>query len=305
MDKITIGIPRSLYYYYFKDLYDKFFTYLGCEVIISPKTNKQILDLGIQYATDEMCLSLKNYIGHIAYLKDSVDYIVIPRIDNYHIQNQTCTNFLAAYDIIHNLFDVKLLNYNIDLMNHDTEYRGFLVMGRQLGKSKTEIKTAYVRAKIESDNKRDTLIRNNIHKLISKKIKILVVGHPYNLYDELIGRPIIRYLEEHNIEIIYSDLFDAKETNQLSYQLSTENYFKYNKENIGSIEICKKLCDGIIFITTFPCGPDSLVNELVMRKITTPYIQLILDENAADIGLITRLESFIDILKERRKACQK
>ena len=38
-----------------------------------------------------MCLSLKNYIGHVAYLKDKCDYILIPRIDNYGIENQTCT----------------------------------------------------------------------------------------------------------------------------------------------------------------------------------------------------------------------
>lgn len=305
MDKIKIGIPRSLYYYYFKELYIKFFTYLNCEVMISPMTNKDILNLGIKYATDEMCLSLKNYIGHVAYLKDKVDYIIIPRIANYKLSNQTCTNFLAAYDIIKTLLNPKILNYNIDLMNRETEYKGFLKIGKELGKKPKEIKNAYLRAKIEYNNKKDSEIRNNIHHLMSKKIKILLVGHPYNLYDEMIGKPIVKYLTENNIEIIYSDLFDSKEANKKSYNLSTENYFKYNKENIGSIEICKNLIDGIIFVTTFPCGPDSLVNELVMRKIDVPYINIILDDNDSSVGLITRLESFTDILKERRKQCQK
>ena len=70
--------------------------------MLSPETNKEILDLGLKHSTDEMCLSLKNYIGHVAYLKDKCDYILIPRIDNYGIDNQTCTNFLAIYDIINN-----------------------------------------------------------------------------------------------------------------------------------------------------------------------------------------------------------
>ena len=30
-----------------------------------------------------MCLSIKNYIGHVDYLKDKCDYILVPRIDNY------------------------------------------------------------------------------------------------------------------------------------------------------------------------------------------------------------------------------
>lgn len=305
MDKIKIGIPRSLYYYYFGYLYINFFKYLNCEVIVSPKTNKEIMDLGNIYSNDEMCLSLKNYIGHIAYLKDKVDYIVIPRIDNYHITNQTCTNFLATFDIINNLFDTKILNYNIDLDNNDTEYKGFLKIGKELNKTNKEIKYAYYRSKIESDNKTDKLIRNNIHNLLSKKIKILLVGHPYNIYDELIGKPIINYLKNNNIEIIYSNQFDELKTNELSYKLSKENYFKYNKENIGSIEFTKTNIDGVIFVSAFPCGPDSLVNELVIRKITLPYLNIIIDDLSSDIGLETRLESFIDILKERKKQCQR
>lgn len=305
MDKIKIGIPRSLYYYYFGYLYNNFFKYLNCEVIMSPKTNNEIMDLGIKYSNDEMCLSLKNYIGHVAYLIDKVDYIVIPRIDNYRDTNQTCTNFLAIPDIINNLFNVKILNYNIDLENHDTEYRGFLEMGRVLNKTHKEIKYAYFRSKIESSNKTDRLIRNNMYNLLSKKIKILLVGHPYNLYDELIGKPIIDYLQKNNIEIIYSNQFDDKKTNELSYNLSKEIYFKYNKENIGSIELAKTNIDGVIFISAFPCGPDSLVNELVMRKISLPYLNIIIDDLNSNIGLETRLESFIDILRERKRQCQK
>lgn len=305
MDKIKIGIPRSLYYYYFGYLYINFFKYLDCEVIVSPKTNKEIMSLGIKYSNDEMCLSLKNYIGHIAYLKDKVDYIIIPRIDNYYINNQTCTNFLALYDIINNMFNVKILNYNIDLENNDTEYKGFIKIGKILKKTTKQIKYAYYRAKIESSNKIDTLIRNNIYNLLSKKIKILLVGHPYNMYDELIGKPITDYLIKNNIEIIYSNLFDEKKTNELSYKLSECNYFKYNKENIGSIEFSKTNIDGVIFISSFPCGPDSLVNELVMRKIKLPYLNIIIDDLSSEIGLETRLESFIDILKERKKQCQK
>ena len=301
MDKIKIGIPRSLYYYYFGELYINFFRYLDCEVIISPPTNKEIIELGNANSVDEMCTSLKNYIGHIIYLKDKVDYIVIPRIDNYGISNQTCTNFLSLYDIISNLINTKILNYNICLSNDETEYKGFLKIGKQLNKKRKEIKNAYLRSKIEESNKLDKQIRNNMRNLLSKKIKILLIGHPYNLYDELVGMPIIKYLEKNNIEIIYSDKFDNIKTNQLSYNLSKECYFKYNKENIGSIELCKGMIDGIIFLTSFPCGPDSLVNELVIRKIDIPYLNLIIDDLDSNVGLITRLESFIDILKMRRE----
>ena len=106
MKNLKIGIPRSLYFYYYGNLLKNFFENLGCEVVISPKTNKEIIESGIKYSYSEMCMSLKNFIGHVFYLKDKVDYIVIPRIDNYGINDQTCTNFLAIYDIINNMFVV-------------------------------------------------------------------------------------------------------------------------------------------------------------------------------------------------------
>ena len=53
-------------------------------------------------------------------------------------------------------------------------------------------------------------------------------------------------------------------------------------------------------MSTFPCGPDSLVNELLIRKIKDiPTINILIDEQNANTGLETRLESFIDIIKER------
>ena len=290
---MKIGIPRSLYYYYYKDLWFNFFEYLNVEVLVSPETNKEILDLGLKYSNDEMCLSLKNYIGHVTYLKDKCDYILVPRIDNYGINNQTCTNFLASYDIINNIFDINVLNYNVNLRNNETELKGFISIGKILGIDKKKIKDAYMFAKAKSSKEKKQKVLNNLIKLKSKKKKILVVGHPYNIYDKLIGEPIIDILKEFDIEIIYSDLFFDKDE---SKKYTKELYWKYSKENISSISKCIDKIDGIIFLSSFPCGLDSLVNELVMRKVDKPYINIIIDDNSVSGGIETRIESFIDIV---------
>ena len=290
---MKIGIPRSLYYYHFSNLWINFFEYLKIEVIVSPETNKEILDLGLKYSNDEMCLSLKNYIGHVAYLKEKCDYILIPRIDNYGIDNQTCTNFLATYDIINNMFDINILNYNVNLRNKETELKGFINIGKQLGINKKKIKDAYMYAKVKSSKMKKEKVLNNLKNLKSNKKKILLVGHPYNIYDKLIGIPIIEMLKELNIEIIYSDLFFSKDS---SKKYSKELYWKYSKENISSISKCIDKIDGIIFLSSFPCGLDSLVNELVMRKLDKPYINIIIDDNTISGGIETRLESFVDII---------
>ena len=290
---MKIGIPRSLSYYYFSDLWINFFEYLKIDVVISPETNKEILDLGLKYSTDEMCLSLKNYIGHVAYLKDKCDYIIIPRIDNYGIDNQTCTNFLAIYEIINNIFDINLLDYNINLRNKETELKGFISIGKKLGIKKEHIKDAYLYAKVKSSKVRKEKILNNLRKLKSNKKKILLVSHSYNTYDKLIGIPIIDMLKDLNVEIIYSDLFFYKDE---SKKYTKELYWKYSKESISSISKCIDKIDGIIFLSSFPCGLDSLVNELVIRKLDKPYINIVIDDNSISGGIETRIESFIDII---------
>ena len=78
-------------------------------------------------------------------------------------------------------------------------------------------------------------------------------------------------------------------------------YFKYSKDIIGSIKLVQDKVDGIVFLSAFPCGLDSLVNELVMRKISKPYLNLVMDDVDSLTGIKTRIESFIDILEQRRQ----
>ena len=117
----------------------------------------------------------------------------------------------------------------------------------------------------------------------------------------MIGKPIIESLEKLNVQVIYSDLFDEEKARIESKKLSKELYFKYNKENIGSIMLSLKKIDGVIFLSSFPCGPDSLVNELVIRKLKIPTLNLIVDDLSSDSGIQTRIESFVDILEAKNE----
>ena len=301
MDKVKIGLPRAFTYYYFSDLWKIFFKELNIDYIESPPTNKEIVSKGMSRANDEMCLSFKIYLGHIDYLKDKCDYILVPRIDNYGKSNQTCTNFLAAFDIINNLFETKILDYNINLEGNNNELDGFLRIGKLLNKSRYDVIKAYNKAILDTYKIKQNKIKKNIKALENDGLKVLLVSHSYNTYDAYIGKQITDYLEEMGLTIIYSDMFDDKETNKLAYKLSDTIYFKYSKDNIGSIKLVQDKIDGIIFLSAFPCGLDSLVNELVMRKINKPYLNLIMDESYSLTGIKTRIESFVDILEQRRQ----
>jgi len=297
---MKIGIPRSLYYYHYKDLWLSFFKKLNIDVVISDKTTKEIMKKGIELSNDEMCIALKNYLGHVVSLKGLCDYVLIPRIDNYGINNQMCTNYMSTYDIIDKILDIPIISYNISLSDRKTEEKEFEKWSSILKRSKKEIREAYKYALEEVNKKSKYLERKNIEKLESKKTKILIVSHPYNIFDEYIGLSIINSLKKYDVEIIYSEYFNKNKTNKLGNVLSSGLYFKYSKEEIGSILMCKDKIDGILFLTAFPCALDSLVIPLVLRKVDIPTLHLLIDEENSMTGIITRLESFIDII-ERNK----
>ncbi len=301
MDKIKIGIPRALHYYYYKDLWKTFLEELGCTIIISPETTNETLERGKKIANDEMCLSLKIYLGHVSYLESRCDYILVPRIDNYGTYEQTCTNFLGLFDIVSNLFTNKLLTYNIDEAHHQTEQNAFIKLGLALGKGKEQSILAYQNSKQKEEKQRKQKRKNEMKKLESNNPKLLIISHPYNLEDPYIGKTIKEILKNLQVEYINGEYLIDHKTIQNSTKLSPNLYWKYNKELIGTIEEWKQKIDGILFLTTFPCGPDSLVNELMIRKIKIPHLNLIIDEESGSAGIETRLESFIDILGQTTK----
>lgn len=293
---MKIGIPKALYYYYIED-YIRFLRKLGIE-IVSFDTDKEIIKMGSDIANDEMCLSMKIFLGHICKLKPVCDYILIPNLNNYGLRNQMCANFTALYNLVDNLFDVKILTFDINYEKNKNSVESFYKLGQELGFTKKHIKKIYKETMVEYNSNLKMEILNNENKLISKNKKILLVSHSYNVYDKYVGEPIVKYLKNLNCEIIYSDCFDKNITNDLSKFLSKDLYFKNAKENIGSIVLCKEKIDGILFLTTFPCGIDSLVTELVLRKIDKPYLNLVVDDLDSMSGIETRLESFVDIIEQ-------
>ena len=299
--KIKIGIPRAFLYYRNYILWKTFFEGIGCTLIISSPSNKGTIMEGKKLSIDEACFPSIIYLGHIKELSSKCDYILVPRVCNYGKGNRVCMKFNGIYDVVNNLFEDNILDYDIDYLKGKFEIFGFIKMGIRLKKNIFKILYYYVKGKIKEKkyfeilaNKQDKVFRSN-------KMKILIVAHPYVVYDEYLGGNIIRYFKENNIDLLYSDRLDRRTSIGYAEDFSNTLYFLYSKENIGSAFFYKDNIDGIIFLSSFPCGPDSLVNELAIRKLDDiPSIKITVDESTATSGLITRLESFVDILKDRR-----
>ena len=296
---MKIGLPKALLYHYYYPLWKAFFDELKVDYIESNDTTTKTLILGKEKSIDESCLALKIYLGHIEELKDKCDYILVPRIFSLTKSEQVCTNFNALYDLVRNTFkDIKILNYNIDVKHHHSEKNAFLKMGKELGFSIIESARAYNKAKVIEKNYYKNEEKKAKEILKNDKTKILLLGHPYILKDNLIGKTITDYLSKNNISIIYSYQIPRDLINFNCNNISTKIHFTMNKEHIAAFNYFKDKVDGTIILTAFPCGPDSLSNEMIIRKRKKhPTLLLTFEDLTNNTAVITRLESFLDMLK--------
>ncbi|MBQ8218889.1 MAG: hypothetical protein IJZ79_03975 [Bacilli bacterium] len=299
MKKIKIGIPRAMLYYRYGVLWKTFFENLGLNVVLSPETNREILDLGINNTVDECCLSYKIYIGHAIYLSKKCDYILISRACDYGKKDKVCTRFNATFDNLKYLIpESQIIDYNIEYTKHNYPLPQFIKIGFKFTKNPIKIISSYYYATKKQKIYNQNNYNEERNKLLRNNKKILIISHFYNIKDKYISNYIINYLEKNNITPIFSNNLDRKTATKFSQYFSNTLYWKYSKEMIGSLYYYLHQIDGLIFISTYPCGVDSLVNNLAIRKNNNiPKLNLIIDENITDLSLETKLESFIDIIR--------
>ncbi len=299
MKDIKIGLVNGLLYHDYKFLIDSFLDELKVPYVISGKTNKKILENGKNILVDESCLSMKIFFGHILELVNKCDYILVIRCPCLRKKEMMCTNFYALYDLANNLFPNKIIELNIDQKNKIDLKKSFMMLGKKLGFSKKicsqtfDISYSNYLHQLELKHQQQLEILRNDNK------KVLLVGHSYNILDDYISGSIKDILKDNNIDYILSNYFN--EDSQRYKKISKDVYWSKSIDILKAITEYKDDVDGIILISAFPCGPDSLVNEMILRKIKLPILNLIIDEANDNGGIMTRVESFIDIINMKEE----
>jgi predicted nucleotide-binding protein (sugar kinase/HSP70/actin superfamily) len=307
MAATTVGLPRSLFFHTEGSLIRRYLEGLGVTAVLSPPSDRGILERGVSLAVDETCLPMKIHLGHVDALRGKVDSVLVPRygvLASSH--GEMCVKFWGAYDITRNVFpDLDVLSYDVDRMYGDRESKALLGLGRRLGASRLGARRALRQARRQDATERASLIAGQEKMRAEAKpeaAKILVAGHTYILDDRLMGAPILDLLKAEDVTVLRSDRIpDIKRLRKRAVEFSPGLKWAYNREQLGAIATMRDQVDGIMVLLSFPCGPDSLVAELVQRKVRdVPICVIVLDELTATGGLKTRVESFCDIVKMRR-----
>ncbi|OUO92473.1 hypothetical protein B5F40_00820 [Gordonibacter sp. An230] len=131
---------------------------------------------------------------------------------------------------------------------------------------------------------------------------ILLAAHPYVAHDPYLGGALVDLLERMGATVLFTDETDRKRALQASFGFSNTLPWIVNRELVGSLMLLHERVDGIVLVSAFPCGPDSMTDDAIVRCIQgKPILNLTIDAQSGTAGLETRVESFVDILRYQRK----
>lgn len=296
---MKVGIPKGLLNYKYYKFFEKFFYELGTEIITSPDTNKQILDYGVKYCVNDACLPIKIFHGHVASIKDKCDLMVIPRIMQLCEHEFICPKFCGLPEMIINSIPnmPQTTMAPIYATSREKLYKWINSTGSIITKNKQKIRKAYSEA-LREQNKFQIGIKTK-----ESKINVALIGHPYNIYDNFINMNLVKKLTKLGVGVITEEFVDDIFINDKVKDLFKRPFWTFARNAYGASTYLaeNKKIDGIIYISSFACGIDSVVIDLIKEKINIfPFLILKVDEHTGESGFDTRIEAFVDML-ERRK----
>jgi len=330
--RYKVGIPRALHYYRYYPFWKKLLEELDVEIVLSPPTNKNIVEEGVTHGFGELCIPVKIYYGQVLKLVENnpdLDFLFVPRYVSEVPDSYFCPKFLSLPDVIKILPDVpKILNFEVNVKEFPISTSA-IELGKQLGQGQTASLDAYKKAHQYFDeyhkflrdggsvNHALRLVHRNLPFKLPKKemkgdLRFLLLGHAYNIFDTFINLDFIKKLHEQGVEVLtienLPEYLFKKPVIVNPRGGILRNYWQHEEEIMQAIRFFltkgRAEIDGVIFLISFACGPDSLISELIMRDMKVvglPFLEIIMDEHSGEAGLMTRIESFVEMVRRKRK----
>ena len=323
-----IGIPRAFSYYNNFPFYYGFFKSLGFEVVISDKTTNKIINDGSAVLVSDSCFPLKVYVGHLLnLLEKGVSTIFVPSLQSVSFKVNNCSKIRGLPEIIRNVVDIpfNMIEPTLDKTEEigfydfweetlkpfgitDKEvvkqatkagwemYDNFLAMTHSGIDYKLALSTALEGRKINNTSQKD-----------GYWLSVAIMAHGYNLFDERISLKLIDKLDKMKVKVYTSLQVSADEAKSAIEGLGEIQYWANEFELTGTAAHFMKRenrVDGIIALSAFGCGPDSLmVDEIAYhaKRVQMPLLHLTIDEHTGEAGFMTRLDAFVDMLWRKKR----
>jgi predicted CoA-substrate-specific enzyme activase len=318
VDGEPIGVPMILHNHEFFPFWNAFLSELGFRVVTSDPTNKKIIREGVENVIVESCFPVKLAHGHVLNLIDKgLKTIFLPSVINIKSPSKIVSNtFVCPYaqsfpytvkgSIDFSEKGVKVLSPVVYFgQGEELTLRNLCDFGKRIKRSKGEIKKAYEIAKeVQSEFYKKCLEagREYLTSIKEGQKGMVIIGRPYNSFDPGANLNIHKKLMDLGVFPIPYDMLPIMEGAEEDEDLK-DMYWGYGQKILRAAKFVKANPNLFaIYITNFGCGPDSFITHFFKKIITgKPYLQLEIDEHSADAGIITRLEAFLDSIRNAKK----
>ncbi|HYA31513.1 MAG TPA: acyl-CoA dehydratase activase-related protein, partial [Thermodesulfovibrionales bacterium] len=305
-----IGIPYIFFFHDYLPFWSTLLWELGFDVEVSPKTNKEIVNIGAESVLAETCFPVKVAHGHIQYLlRQGIKTILIPSFVNMNNAADEFENGFAcpltqtipyAAKVAHP--DAEILVPIVNLRSGkrvlETEIARVL---RPFGIKKNAVINAMKTAEKAQTQFSEAIKAKGKDALSPAGAAVVVVGRPYNAFDRGANLNIPKKLADLGVLAVPMDFISAplkriddKWPNM--YWRSGQRILRaarFIRENPGL---------SALFISNFSCGPDSFIIKFFKEEMRgKPFLQIEIDEHSADAGAITRCEAFLDSLASQNE----
>lgn len=305
-----IGINRSFLTNMLYPLYFNFWDQLGFNVVLSDDVTLK----GREKRRAAFCYPAE--IAHGAFdnlLSKDVDYIFMPHILHIPVSgslenNKSCVFVQGEPYYLKEAFSdrkiPKMLIPIIDFQTHVNSTKNeFVKIAVSMGINKKDAKNAFDFAinKLLDYFKKAWKIGKEIIEDLEKhpdKFAVVLMGRWYNALAKEANMSIPHKFATRDITIIPYDFIPFN-----YQQLGIHMHWGIGKIALQITKFIKKHSQlFIVYVTNFSCGPDSFVIPYFREEMEgKPSLTLELDSHTADVGLNTRIEAAIDIIKYYRQ----
>lgn len=311
--KKTIGIPRVLFLHRLFPLFNTYFKELGFNVILSDSSSERTVELSQEFSMEETCYPVKLINGHVAQLiAKKVDYIFLPSLYTMaHPASTTRQNYGCVYmqclpKLINKTMEletrgVKLLSPELSFkFGKKYMMKTLIKLGKKLGKNTIQTAIALVKGMKRLKN-----FNSKIEKLGEETIKglgrdekaFVIITRAYGIADPILNMGIPEKLENLGYKVLTLSNLPAHD-----HDTSKEHpnmYWPFGQHILSGAQIVKQHPNlYAIYITNHGCGPDTVLSHYFKEEMQgKPYLNIEVDEHFSSVGVLTRVEAFVNSLK--------
>jgi predicted nucleotide-binding protein (sugar kinase/HSP70/actin superfamily) len=308
--RLSVGIPRTMFYYDRFPFWCAYFQELEFDVVLSATTDRKISARGEELAVAQPCFPVQVAHGHVLDLLDKgVDYLLLPNTVNVEAPpgvvdshlcpwNQTLPFVVRAAPQVESA-RAKLLiptvHFRFGRKHVEKELAGF---ARSLGFSRKQSDRAVTAAYAAQGAFTEAVLEAGAQALAqleaSGEPALLLVGRPYNLYDRSVNCDILRKLRAlYGVNVLPMDFLplDSEDITEVNANM----YWNSGRCILAAAKLARHHRNlHLVYISNFKCGPDSYIKSFLDDAAGKPSLVLQFDGHSNDAGFITRCEAYLD-----------